>query len=116
MAAPSAPLACSAAILAPSQQSGELPKQLPWPGARVTRGSACSYGRQQAMKQHEHEGVINWSPESKEAATVSGMLDHTRGLEGRATEGSREGGLSRAHTLLWLRVCDSGGPSSSRQS
>ena len=40
---------------------------------------------------------------------MSGMLDHTRGLEGRATEGSREGGLSRAHTLLWLRVCDSGG-------
>ena len=47
---------------------------------------------------------------------MSGMLDHMRGLEGRATEGSREGGLSRAHTLLWLRVCDSGGASSSRQS
>ena len=49
-------------------------------------------------------GSCNCWRESKEEATVSGMPAHKGGQTGRATEGSREGGLTpRAH-LLWLRV------------
>ena len=48
--------------------------------------------------------------ESKEEATVSGMPVHKGGQAGRATEGSRESGLTpRAH-LLQQRVCGDAGP------
>ena len=50
MVSPSGPLSGSAATLTSSRRSGKVLEQLPSPGARFTRGSSCSEGRQQAMK------------------------------------------------------------------
>ena len=50
MVSPSGPLSGSTATLTSSQQAGEVLDQLPSPGARFTRGSSRSEGRQQAMK------------------------------------------------------------------
>ena len=72
------------------------------PRLRALRRPAA--GQEAAAGSATAESTGNCWRERKEEATVSGKPVHKGVREGRATEGSREVGLTpRAH-LLWLRV------------
>ena len=80
------------------------------PRLRALRRPAA--GQEAAAGSAASESTTNCWRERKEEATVSGKPVPEGRWEGRATGGSREGGLTpRAH-LLWQRVCDSEGSSS----
>ena len=68
MVAPSCLIAGSAATLTPGQRPREPLQQLPSPGARFTRGSSCSEGRQQAKKRLPDEPLRIALPTAGEQA------------------------------------------------